>query len=140
MGTDKIAYMRSDVVVSFWDAKLVDDKLDGYILGYGINNSFGDDKLFAGINLVFFQLLDESDGIHPVGIDTGLEIGMLIPVSKHERILLASGYSYFYLQDLGYTGFHPSARIGINSNRFTFSVGYNFKYGMFSTLGIHQTF
>lgn len=138
LDVERTAYMRNNIVLSFWDAKLIGDELEGYIVGYGMNNSFGDDRIFAGISFVYFQFLEEFDHIEPVGIDVGLDIGMQIPLTKNENLLLAAGYSYFKLKDFGDAGFSPSARIGINSSIFTFSLGYNFRYGVFSTIGVQQ--
>lgn len=136
---EKTGYLRTDVIVSYWDSQWIDDELDGYVIGYGMSNSLGDDKLFAGFHLIYFQFVDEFERIEPAGLNLGFEIGTLIPLSKLDRIIVAGAYSHYYLKGAG-DGFFPSVRLGYSRNRFSFSLGYNFKFGMFSNIGFHQTF
>ncbi len=139
-GQSDIEFMRSELAFSFWNAENIDSDLDGYLIGTGFFNSFGDKLLFVGTDLIIFQHIGISDKENSQGLSLGIEVGTFIPISEKHNILLAGGYNFISLSDENFTANSPSVRIGYNSNNLIFSVGYNFTFGIFTTIGFQQIF
>ncbi len=139
-GQSDIEYMRSELAFSFWKAEIIDSDLDGYLIGTGFFNSFGDKLLFVGTDIIIFQHIGIPDKENSQGLSLGIEVGTFIPINEKHKILLAGGYNFISISDANLTTKSPSVRIGYNSNILIFSVGYNFTFGIFTTIGFQQIF